>query len=251
MDAIGGQRRFLVPGTVFLVVLALLLALSGTFAELDIEGDQAGFLSIAAVLAGGIAGYPLGLILYIPFGLVWRYPIGDYNHFIPSQELCRKFLALTEQHPEASTALGAFRTQARKGVDDPGTARRFMGFLYERYTPEAADRPPRGRWETMHTMGGMWSAIFFGVGLSPLAVLAAEHGTPWWDDTALLIGVAVAAFLVLSFLAIHFVIIGREAGKMETQWAEWWLDLVRRRPEILEAAPVGDRFREWALSPDR
>ncbi len=245
MDAIWGQRRFFVPGVVFLAVVALAVALSGTFAELQVGEGQAGLAAIAVVIAGGIAGYPLGLILYIPFALVFRWPMGGYDRFLHFRRFCTDFLAATE----ASVAsLGTFRTGCKEALDDSKRAERFYASFYERFVPDRVDRLARGRWETMHTVGGMVVAITFGLGLSPLVVAVTPHGTPWWDDVGIRASVSSAAAIVVVLLALHAILIARDAADVERQWAVWWLDLVRRRPQILQAAALGDEFNRWTLS---
>ncbi len=247
MDTIWGERRFLVPGIVFLAVLVLLYGLSGTFRGADGNAQELAFAAIAAVLAGGLAGYPLGLVLYIPVALVWRCIIGDYNRFVPYDKLCTQFLADTAENEQSGTALSCFRDRASKGVEDPEIGNRFWGFMYERFGPMAADRPARGRWETMHTAGGMISAIAFSIPLSTLAILPVRHDVPWWDQFSVALSVGVIAAVVIFLLLVHARIIAKEAATIEEQWYQFMIDVVRRRPEILEAAALRDEFDEWAL----
>jgi hypothetical protein len=245
MEAIWGQRRFFVPGVVFLAVLAMPLALSGTFAEFQVEEGQAGLAAIAVVIAGGIAGYPLGLILYIPFAFFFRWPIGGYGRFLDFRKFCAHFLTATESAP---ASLETFRTRCQEGLDDPNRAERFYASFYDRFVPDRVDRSARGRWETMHTIGGMIFAIIFGLGLSPLVVAVTPHKTPWWDDVGILASVVSIGAVVVVLLTTHAILIARDAADMERQWAVWWLDLVRRRPQILQATALGDEFNRWTLS---
>jgi hypothetical protein len=243
MDAIWGQRRFFVPGVVFLAVLAIAAALSGSFAGFHMEEGQAGLAAIAAVVAGGVAGYPLGLILYIPFAFLFR-AIGGYGHFVHFKEFCASFLTATES---SADSLGAVRALCQEGLGDAKRAEKFYESFYERFVPERVDRPARGRWETFHTSGGMISAIIFGSSLSPLFVAVTDHETPWWDDRGILASMVSIAIVVIGLLGWHALILAREAAATEKQWADRWLDVIRRRPDILEAAALDKEFDRWAL----
>jgi hypothetical protein len=246
-STIWGERRFFVPGVVFLGVLGILLALSGAFAGIAGDGQPAALVGIAAVLGGGLAGYPLGIALYIPFGLVWRYVIGDYNHFIPCTDFCQNFLEATTDDPQSLTSVNPFRAQARQGLTDRQAAKRFTGFMYERFAPDAVHIPVRGRWETVHTIGGMVSAVVFGMGLSPLVVLSVQHSTPWWAQNGTRAGTLALAAVATTLLISHFVIIAREAGAIERQWQVWLLDVLRRRPQVLDAAALPADLVDWSL----
>ena len=250
MDRIWHERRVFVPGIVFLAVLAIAVALSDTLRTAEVEAEQGALAGIAVVIAAGIAGFPLGLICYMPFGLLFRWPIAIYAHLVRDQEFCTCFLRVMNDRSFGPWAeqLDSFRTQCESACRDPQRATRFRGFLYERFAPEAVRTPARRRWETVHTIGGMVFAIIFGLLLSYPVVSAVDHGTAWWEDGRVLASVLSVTLVVLSLLVAYAWVMAREAGLMEEWWWRRWLELLRRKPEILQVAAVDDKLNKWLLS---
>ena len=90
-------------------------------------------------------------------------------------------------------------------------------------------------------------AIAFGVGLSPLVLGAVPHGTPWWDQCGSLVTTIAVTGVLLTALLIYAFVIAHEAGKMETQWHWWFLDLIERNPRVLKFAVLDGKPGDWPV----
>ncbi len=246
MQGIWNERRFLFSGIVFLTVSSLMLLLSGGFEGLG-ETDAKAFAAIAAVVAAGISGYPLGLILYAPFDLIFRF-WGYYGLYYKNKENCSKFADILEdaaQRPNSPAR--ALRGFAEAAAKDRTQATQFITSFYRRFAAEAVKRPARTRWERFNTAGGFLVAIVAGIGLSPLVVLAVDGADPWWDDSFLLRAVSYVALFILLILVGHMHVIALEAVRIDMVWLDDWFDAVERRPEILEMAGLDPSLDQWVL----
>lgn len=244
---IWGERRFFVPGIVMLTILAITAALSGCFGELEQSETEAGLAAIAAIAAGGLAGYPLGVILYAPFAFFFRLA-GNYNRYVDYHRLCGELHSICSVEKVCSGGhLESLRARSLAALGHSDAERILLGYLYERFAPDAVRGPSRGRWETYHTIGGMVIAIVFALVVSVPVVLVAPHRTPWWDHGPVLMALTLMSAFVLLLLVVHANAIAKEAAAMETQWSDLLLDLVRSNPELMEIAPVNERFDGSAL----
>lgn len=253
METIWGERRFLVPGIVFLSWLTLLAALSGGLARLAENGQSGAAVALAAVVAGGIAGYPLGLILHTPWAWLFRTVLGDYAHFMDFGQFARDFVALrppangvrglTDFQEECQRAIDSDkRTHGRQflGPDRQERQRQFFGFLYERLAPEATTRKAKGRWETFQTIGGMMSAIV-AASLTYVVILAIEHDVTWRDERWPFIALALSGVSILVLLFQHARTIAYQAAEIDEQWSRLLLSMLRRNPAMLDMAVVDEK----------
>lgn len=233
-----GQRRYLVPGLVFLGVTATLFAISGVFRDLNASDTQVGVGAIAAVVASGLVGWPLGLTLNIPFDLLFRL-FGNYDRFTHYDTFCEEFRHLTARRLSPA-GLDDFKALCPEARDRNGE-RRFFGFLFERFAPDAVRGPSQGRWETFHTIGGMISAILFAFLFSRIAIPMLPHDQPWWTVPGVRRAALGIGLLVVLCLLVRAWIIANEAGDMQSRWGRYFLAHVRRSPEILNIAAVDNQ----------
>jgi len=235
---IWGERRFFVPGVVMLAVLAVALALSGSFNKFEKSDTEIGIAAIAAIAAGGLAGYPLGIILYAPFALLFRL-MGSYNHYVDYYQLCDELIRICQA---GGVRFESLRARSREALGDPNAERTLLGYLYERLAPNAVRWPAEGRWETYHTIGGMIVAIVLGFIISIPVVLVVPHGDPWWDQRNVLLSVSLITTVVLAALLLHTIVIAREAAAMQRQWFRLLFDLLQRKPELADVVALSERF---------
>lgn len=143
-----------------------MLLLSDGFKGLG-ENDAKAFAAIAAVVAAGISGYPLGLMLYAPFDLIFR-RFGYYGRYYDNEGNCKNFAAILRdavRRPDSPAR--ALRKLAQDAAKNRGQATQFMTSLYRRFAPASVKQPARGRWERFNTAGGFLVAIAAGIALSP------------------------------------------------------------------------------------